>query len=114
MTLPGGCLVTQLSFRWSCKQQGGGLSCSPQLKIFHESIPRYKAAFTGVSAEGFLLGPGSQDRKAAWKVWDREFPHTGYFGESRGQGSALGAVQVAGTEMTLGGSLGHCAASQSL
>lgn len=30
----------------------------PQLKIFQESIPRYKAAFTGVSAEEFLQGPG--------------------------------------------------------
>lgn len=87
-----------------------------QLKIFHESIPRYKATFTGVSgtAEGLLQGPGSQDRKAAWKLWGEGVFPLWVFGESRGQGSALGAVQVVGTEMTLGGSLCHCAASQSL
>lgn len=63
-------------------------------------------------SQGFLVGllrgfsrvQAARTGKQPGKCGEREFSHTGYFGESREQGSALGAVQVAGTEMTLGGS----------
>lgn len=53
-----------------------------QLQIFHESIPRRRAAFTGTVGflvallRGFSRLQAAQDRKAAWKVWgEGVFPH---------------------------------------
>lgn len=60
---------------------------------------------SGGTAEGFLQA--ARTGKQPGRCGESEFYHTGYFGKSRGEGSALSAVQIAGTEMTLGGSLCH-------